>query len=312
MAQLITTPSISLSRSPSPNPTHMPTSEYSLRMPDMPRVDMPHVYRRGSAQPFVVGPPVHNPNPELNVDFLNNKDYGRIEPIEFSTWGYDLRHQGQSILPFLFVAPMATCRRDEFLDDNGITLLVGIHPREGAAIFTAGVGKVAKSRGIEHVVVSYEHSALLIQSFAHTNFIINSHLSKLKEQARMVVYCHSGNEKSPTFIAAYLMETFRGMNNAEQAMSVVLTRRFCVHFDEEARRMLKAYEDIISARSQVLGTASQAGGIMIHRHQVLNGQTVKPTLPYLKRSRDGMLHNVADDYWEDMERFGGREFAPFK
>jgi len=312
MAQLIVAPSISLSRSPSPGPTHVPTSEYSLKMPNMPHVDMPHVYRRGSAQPLIVGPPVHNPDPQLNVDFLSSDDYGLIEPMEVSTWGYDLRRKGQSILPFLFVAPMATCREEKFLAEHGITLVVGIHPREGAAIFTAGVSKVAQSRGIEHVVVSYEHSALLIQSFSHANFIINSHLARLRERAKVVVYCHSGNEKSPTFIAAYLMETFRGMNNAEQAMSVVLTRRFCVHFDEEARRMLKAYEDIISAKSQVLGATSQAGGIPMHRHQTLNGQSVKPVLPYLKRLRDGMLHNVADEYWEDTERFGGREFAPFR
>jgi len=35
-------------------------------------------------------------------------------------------------------------------------------------------------------------------------------------------------------------------------------------------------------------------------------------LASLKRLRDGMLHNVADDYFEDRERFQGREFAPFR
>jgi serine/threonine/tyrosine-interacting protein len=287
-------------------------------MPEQPRVDMPHVYRRGSAQQLIVGPPVHNPDPTVNVDFLKQTDYGLVEPLEFSTWGYDLRRQGQSILPFLFVAPMSTCKEVDFLTKHGITLLVGIHPREGASIFTAGVSRVARERGLEHHVVSYDHSALLIQSFSHANFLINSHLAKLKEQGRVVVYCHSGNEKSPTFIAAYLMETFKGMASAESAMSVVLTRRFCVHFDEEARRMLKAYEDILSARNQVLGTTMGVRGREKYRAgDVSSNIETDPKLEalrtrYLKRERDGFLHNVDDAQWMDKERFAGRVFVPFK
>jgi serine/threonine/tyrosine-interacting protein len=323
MAHILVTPPVDPTRSPSPNSlaAHLATSEYSLRMPDMPRVDMPQVYRRGSTQgPLFVGPPIYNPDPSRNVDFLGDSAYA-IEPLEVSKWDYDFRRQAQSILPFLYVAPMSTCRDASFLEGHGITMLVGIHPREGANIYTAGVNKVARERGIEHHVVTYEDSALLIQSFSNASFLISSHLSRLQERGRVTVYCHSGNEKAPTFIAAYLMETFQGplsaeiSMSAERAMSVVLTRRFCVHFDEESRRMLKAHEDIVRARAQVLGSSSQTSGQVMQRHQVVqNDSHVKPTSASLclKRLRDGMLHNVADDYWEDRQRFEGREHAPFR
>jgi hypothetical protein len=281
-------------------------------MPDRPRVEMPHVYRRGSAIPLIVGPPVPNPDPSLNVDFLNATEYGLIEPMEFSHWGYDLRRKAQSILPFLFVAPMNVCREESFLQENTITMLIGVFPSSGAKLFTHSVAKVAESKGIEHHVLAFDHASFVIHKFSHANFLINSHLARLQQKARVAVYCQSGNETSPVFIAAYLMETFQGMASAEHAMSVVLTRRFCVHYDEDARRMLKAYEDILSARNQVLGTS--LGSAQRDRHQAVmqsvNGEGVR--LANLKRLRDGMLHNVADDYFEDKERFGGREFVPFR
>lgn len=146
--------------------------------------------------------------------------------------------------------------------------------------------------------------------------MINEHLSRMyqlsngQQLGKVLVFCESGNERSAGVVAAYLMEMHEDVDYIK-AMQLCQAQRFCVNFDDSMKRLLQGYWDILCAQRTVQaqqqahenGTGHGMNGVS----GFTNGASAR-TKRVLERSQDDDV-NMDDD--DDLERFGGRTFAPF-
>lgn len=176
--------------------------------------------------------------------------------------------------------------------------------------------KAAKELGIVSDSIDVHGNQELIRAFPRAIDIINKHLVQtyhaLKDTPRetaipdspsawgkVLVWCESGNERSATIVAAYLMAMY-GLNLVS-AIQYLQTQRFCVAFDDGLKNLLFSYEQLLEAqRSIPEATVLQPS----HRVSVM-----------AKRSRDDVDEDMDTDMdggrADDLERFAGRHFTPF-
>jgi len=182
--------------------------------------------------------------------------------------------------------------------------------------------KAATELGIEASAIDVTGNTQLIAAFPRAIDVINDHLVRVFQHRRqngdsnitgkVLVFCESGNERSATVVAAYLMHMF-GLNEVE-AIQYVQTQRFCVAFDDGLKHLLRAYADILRAKSNVSVSIEELGGaeMMVQRQRDVS-------MTRAKRGRD----EVEDDdnrmdvdggtMRDDEERFGRRSaFVPFR
>ena len=158
------------------------TESYSLRMPRAPPVhirppdtplNLPCVSSNSDC--LAVGPPVHNPDPALNVDFLATSPLLR-GPLPGGAWKYDMRRAAQPILPFLHLGPLSCARDPAALRDRGVTLLLAVHPPNGA-LLVAGAARAAQAAGVELRCVQAAGPLGLSRAFPATTRAINAHVA---------------------------------------------------------------------------------------------------------------------------------------
>ncbi|KAG9619567.1 phosphatases II, partial [Aureobasidium melanogenum] len=110
--------------------------------------------------------------------------------------------------------------------------------------------------------------------------------------AKVLVFCESGNERSAAVVAAYLMEILADVDHIK-AMQIVQAQRFCVNFDDNVKRLLQGYWDILQAR-----------------RTTANFSTSGRPKRLLERDMDHDGMDI-DESGDDGERFQSRTFAPF-
>lgn len=228
-------------------------------------------------------------------------------------WKYSSRRNAQAILPFLFLGPSSAARDIEALRASGITLLLFV--RDASMVqsqFLSGE-KVAAQLGIETVAVDVRGNTELIASLPRVIELINDHICNIFQHrvqsgmaaadlaavGKVLICCESGNERSATVAAAYLMD----MYNLDEirALQYVQDRRFCVAYDDGLKHLLRAYSDLLQARN------SLGGGDLEHGRIALSSRP--------KRGRDDMDDDMEVDtvQLDDVERFGRRAaFTPFR
>jgi serine/threonine/tyrosine-interacting protein len=281
------------------------TEAYSLRMPRAPVVHIrppdapinaPTNFRTNES--LAVGPPIHNPDPAVNVDFLADSPLLRGTlpaptngASSCGTWRYDMRRSAQPLLPFLHLGPLSCARDPASLRERGVTMLLAVHPPNGY-LLAAGADRAARAAGVEVCRVEAFGPEGLVRAFPAAARLINRHLVERGPQGcpRVLVACESGNVQGAAVAAAYLMETFEGVDEA-RAMHICMARRFACSFDESIVGALQAYGDILRARRQVGWSAAESAGG--------------------KRDRDEEMHDDGDSAFQDTERFVGRVHAPF-
>jgi hypothetical protein len=280
------------------------TSTSSYRVPTPPRI--------------VVPPPTLNDNalPEftLNVlkdaSFLNNTtNYGKlVQQNLILEWTYERRREAQMILPYLYLGPLAAVKDGAWLRREGITCVLGVRQKGAfqSRLMNTAMAKVGDI-GIENCAIDVVDNQDLIQSFPSTTAQILQHVAQHLQQTgqlgKVLVFCESGNERSAGVVAAYLMETHEDVDYIK-AMQLCQAQRFCVNFDDGLKRLLQGYWDILCARRQVAdtqGAAATNGG---------NGSTPVKGKRTLERDEEEDEEMAGMDQ-DDVERFGGRQFAPF-
>lgn len=211
----------------------------------------------------------------------------------------------------LYLGPSNAARDTNTLRDQGITLLLAIRDSTMAlARFLSGE-KVANQLGIEADSIDVAGNQQLIAGFPQAIDKINDHLVKVFQhrvsngmspddpnaRGKVLIFCESGNERSATVVAAYLMH----MYNLDEiaAIQYIQTQRFCVAFDDALKHLLRSYRELLQARNHVTKATAQV-----------------PMESKAKRGRDDMDMDdemeLGAEQLDDVERFGKRSaFTPF-
>lgn len=306
---------------------------YTYRVPTPPRIVVPPPALNADAMPDIALAARHD---DPTYAFLAHVDYANLvqsnAPLE---WTYERRREAQAILPFLLLGPMTAARDEAALRKAGVTLLLGVRQPHGLSSRLMQSALHAASRlGIEHDAVDLSGPQDLIRAFPRTTARINAHLARNhaasggKSIGRVLVFCESGNERAAAVVAAFLMHAHADVDHIK-AMQLCQAQRFCVNFDDQAKRTLQAYWDILCAQRAVagapqpvarLGTPAVAGHVKRSRSRDVMAEAGDDAMEQdgeggaatWSRAASAEVAGFGDGQEEDdAERFGGRSFAPF-
>jgi len=211
-------------------------------------------------------------------------------------------------------------------------LLVVRDTRTARAQLLSG-DRVAQELGIVSGAIDVADSQELTAAFPRAVKMINDHLiSQYQQQSvtgvsrevakvmidqrsfrqgKVLVFCESGNERSACVVAAYLMVLY-GLNLVE-AMQYVTSQRFCVAYDEDLKHMLLAYQDILTAKRDVI--KSRQGGQILAQQQAIVDQSLKTHIGSkrgIEETNDVDMDLDDQPVEMDSDRFEGRRaWAPF-
>ena len=272
---------------------------YTYRVPTPPRIVVPPPALNADALPDIhLGASSVLPNPGAAYANL-------VTSNAVLEWSYERRRDAQMILPYLYLGPMTVAKDEQWLRSTGITMVLGVRQKHDAfkVKLMDGAMRRVEGWGIQAETVDLRDLPDLIQAFPQTTVMINEHLAarhaRTGELGKVLVFCESGNERSAGVVAAYLMETHDRVDFIK-AMQLCQAQRFCVNFDDPMKRLLQGYWDILCAKRSVADQAS-AGAIATY------SSTAAKSKRGLERDEDEEMDMDGDD----MERFGGRSFAPF-
>ncbi|KAM0328048.1 hypothetical protein ACHAQA_005450 [Verticillium albo-atrum] len=259
---------------------------------------------------------------ELEIITYNGKPQHAVDKSE--KWTYASRRDAQSILDWLYLGPSTASRDQAFLQREGITMVLAVrHASDMTTPNTLGImGPTAATRAlgipVERIDVKSTHH--LIKVFTSAVKKINSHLLDVHqrqinsdaplpfERGKVLVICETGNDRSAIVVAAYIMIMF-GMDLL-RTIAFVTMKRFSSTFDEESKRLLRSWLDILTAESSV------------NAEKMASGASPGPTNATRKRGIEAMFDVAMQDdedddvgermdITDDQSRFGNRSFVPF-
>ena len=193
-------------------------------------------------------------------------------------WKYEQRRMAQQILPFLYLGPVSAAKDRNFLQKEGITMVIAVRNIMSAHARLLG-SKAAQELGLETKMVDVAGNQELIAAFPRAIEAINSHLSAMYRQdqvrctqaaatsqadphstpGRVLVFCESGNERSATLVAAYIMAMYS--TDLVKAIQIVQAQRFAVAFDDSLRNLLSTYEMILMAKRDIVQADNRLLGV---------------------------------------------------
>jgi len=291
--------------------------DYTHELPSAPRINIPSPnFSLWSSPNLEVGRVIPNPDPRLNVDFLNDAgvDYSAFLRQLPGHWHYGMRRDAQEVLPFLYLGPLTAAKNRDFLRQAGITMVLGVQPNSPLGTkLTVGAFRVADELGLaKSVIVASDHNDI-ISFLSHAADLINEHLASMHHQAqvsttasregKVLVFCETGNDKSAAIVAAYLMQTFSKID-CVRALQICSHRRFCCTFGDSLRYTLDTFWGMVLAKREVMdgslfSALSLQGGGATHRDS--------EQWENRKRTRSPDASGSADD----AERFHDRNLTPF-
>ncbi|KAF4436515.1 hypothetical protein F53441_13226 [Fusarium austroafricanum] len=299
----------------------VPSAPYARRPPSPPFIHIPPTGQCGE-----VAIPILLPNYE-NVDSsqltahdvqIITQDTKQVPTNRAADWSYEQRREAQKVVDFLYLGPNSIAKDHRWLEKEGITMIVVARDARMAGVKLMSIEKAAQALNIALHYVDLEGYDKLISAFPEIIRVINDHLlsvyhsqaqgksrngelivdSKTFRRGKVLITCETGNDRSAAIAAAYLMAVFgKDMITAIQFIAI---QRFCCSFDEDVKRKLQCWEDLLRARSQV---ASQVATPLNAIHA--------------KRHIDDMMDtdedaDVKGEFTLDHDRFEGREaFVPF-
>ena len=234
-------------------------------------------------------------------------------------WKYEQRRMAQQILPFLYLGPMSVAKDRSFLQQQGITMVLAVRNTMSAQARLLG-SKAAQELGLDTKMIDVAGNQELIAAFPRAIEAINSHLSVMYKQnqirrtqalaigqaglqstpGRVLIFCESGNERSATLVAAYIMAMYS--TDLVKAIQIVQAQRFAVAFDDSLRNLLLTYEMILKAKRDVVQADNRLldvpGGVSFTNASTGSDQEASRRSKRSKRTFD-------ESYDDAMETDGG-------
>ncbi|OAL32172.1 hypothetical protein AYO20_07940 [Fonsecaea nubica] len=183
-------------------------------------------------------------------------------------WQYEMRRSAQYILPFLLLGPSSSAKDPVFVKQTGITLLVAV--RSTRSLLTRPTfldpARFPSSSGLATLTLDFDHPSNFIPLVKSTVRAINDHLemscarTPIQDindvRGKVLVFCESGNDRSPLLVAAYLMIVY-GVD-AISAIHIIQSQRFCISLTDETKNVLLDLQAITRAERQVSGSSAGA------------------------------------------------------
>ena len=183
----------------------------------------------------------------------------------------------QQILPFLYLGPMSAAKDQNYLQREGITMVIAVRNTMSAQAKLLG-SKAAQDLGIDTKTIDVAGNQELIAAFPVAIEAINSHLSAMYQQdqsrltqavavgqaslqstpGKVLVFCESGNERSATLVTAYIMAMYS--TDLIKTIQIVQAQRFAVAFDDSLRNLLLTYEMMLKAKRDVVQAHGRSSG----------------------------------------------------
>ena len=315
---------------------HSPAQQYTFRVPSPPRIIVlpPCLDQHGIPSLQLVGDASidYESSGFSNVEFLRTVTHGNlITANNMLEWKYEQRRAAQKIVPFLYLGPITAAKDRLFLQTEGITMVLAVRNTQSAMI-RLFEPRVAYELGLDVSFIDVNGNLELIAAFPKGIEIINAHLSKMyrlqqactahsvvnpgdsdgRAPGKVLVFCETGNERSATMVAAYMMAMYS--KDLRTVLQIIQAQRFCVAYDDPLRNLLQTYESILKAKRDVHQAAgsryavrNKATGILV--------QTGKSTKRSFDEAQEGNMEidEEENDGQMDASRFENREgLAPFQ
>lgn len=315
-------------------------ASFTNRPPSPPYMHVPAILRNTRDNALTITPSYDSVDSSLlsveDINIITGKRDQRttFDDMNDQLWRYENRRKAQPILDFLYLGPFSVIRDRAWLQNEGITMLLAARDATMAEARVMSLDKAAIELGIEAAYVDVASRQELIRSFPAAVAMINDHLLRMyKSQAQQVVVgegqqvtainpstfrqgkvlviCETGNERSATIVAAYLMTMYA--KDAVGAIQFINAQRFCVNFDEESKYLLRSYGDILDARRMMAKAHQQFSS-----SQLAGQEENTPSYPAVavrqiskkRRIEATMDVDETGEFSMDMSRYEDR--APFQ
>lgn len=132
----------------------------------------------------------------------------------------------------MFLGPYSACRDTQNLKSKGITHIVCFFDHNEAALFRTN--NLASAFQFTCIEVSDSPLQNLIPQFPNATKLFNN---AVNSGGKVLACCNGGMSRSPTFVIAYIMETFRV--DFIRAYHFVQGKRLCINPNEGFKSQLK-------------------------------------------------------------------------
>ncbi|KAL7800302.1 protein-tyrosine phosphatase-like protein [Trichoderma ceciliae] len=310
----------------------VPTAPYSYRPPSPPNINVPAQHLKNTE--FSLKPSYYL----VDSSQISSEEYAIITGNRAQTsvnralsWKYEKRREAQPILDFLYLGPTSIIRDHGFLQREAISMVLVVRDAR-APMNLASVNTAFTTLGISFAYIDIEPSRF-VRSFYTMVRQVNSHLlamhhtqagrgehnpicsNQLPNQAaigrrgKVLVTCESGNDRSPPLVAAYIMFMFG--QNMVAVLQFINVQRFCCGFDEESKRALLTWQEIIKA-STTVASHSQNHTASAQFTTISNKANAKRGLDDMMEVAEEDKGDLGHDFVGDHDRFEGRgTFVPF-
>ncbi|QPC63246.1 hypothetical protein HYE67_005477 [Fusarium culmorum] len=297
----------------------MQSAPYSRRAPSPPFIYIPTTGTCGSVNTPNLLPSFENVDPSqltLQDVMIITGNVRHIATDCTMDWSYEKRREAQQLVDFLYLGPNIAAKDHDYLRREGITMILVARDARMAGTRLNTIEKAAETLGITLQYIDLEGYENLIQTFSQVVRTVNDHLLSIYHRqaeeitqdgsmkvnpnnftrGKVLMTCETGNDRSAALAAAYIMVVF-GMDMIT-VLQFINISRFCCVFDEDAKRKLQSWEDLIRARAQVTRQAEMPQNAL-----------------HAKRQIDDHYEDPESDMKDittDRDRFEGRRaFAPF-
>lgn len=207
----------------------------------------------------------------LNVSTYGNPDFLRaiatvpLQQLSYAankyTWTYQSRHSAQPVLPFMYLGPASVARDAKFITSASITMVVSVRNASSATKQPKWLdpSRFPSCSGLQTATFDVDNPYEVITRIRPFIRSMTDHLAAHTQgrsiaslddvHGKILVVCESGNERSPALVAAYIMLLY-GIT-WHQSLNFIHTHRFSVCLNSGMNDMLKTWQGILQAESDV-------------------------------------------------------------
>lgn len=184
------------------------------------------------------------------------------------SWRYEMRRAAQAVLPYLYLGPSSAARDHAFLQASGINLMIAVRSVKAVQARPAFLNPTSfvLTSGIPTLSFDFDSTYDFVSKLRSIIKSINEHIeqtcTKLPVEhvsditGKVLIFCESGNNRSPVLVAAYLMIIY-GVD-AFSAIHVIQSQRFCITMSDDLKNVLLDLQHILEAQRTVSAAKAQS------------------------------------------------------